>query len=122
MGYACFNLYLEISMMDQERRGGVDISRGSYKEKPTELSWQYAHLHERERERRFFYRREVDRMPINSVRNPLLNPHESTVVLVFTIEGRSTHKYIHAQRHTETEKERSSNNYIEKKKGQMGSI
>jgi hypothetical protein len=24
-----------------------------------------------------FYRWEVDRMPINSVRNPLLNPHES---------------------------------------------
>ena len=43
-------LYLEISIMKEERTAGVDISRGSYKEKPTELSWQYAHL-QRERTR-----------------------------------------------------------------------
>ena len=29
----------------------MDKSRGFYKEKPTELSWQYAHLHEHEREK-----------------------------------------------------------------------
>ena len=57
------------------------VSRGFYKESPTELGWQYAHLHREKRE--IFKRWEVDRMPINSVRNPLSNPYERNSVLVF---------------------------------------
>jgi hypothetical protein len=46
-------------------------------------------------------------MPINSVRNPLLNPHESSV-LVFTIED--LHSYTQTQTHTETQKRRRRSN------------
>lgn len=62
-------------------------------------------------------------MPINSVRNPLLNPHESSV-LVFTIED--LHSYAHAQIQTLKETHRNGEGEViaswEEKKGQMGSI
>lgn len=57
------------------------VSRGFYKEKLTQLCWQYAHLHVKLAFLfLFFFRkrtREVDRMPMNSVRNPLSNLHET---------------------------------------------
>lgn len=41
-------LYTLIFIIRKERTTEGYISRGSYKEKPTELSWQYVHLHQRE--------------------------------------------------------------------------
>jgi hypothetical protein len=55
-----------------------------YKEKLTEISWQYVHLLHPSKEE--VERVEVDRMPINSVNNPLLSQHASTT--------RSIHPYI----------------------------
>jgi hypothetical protein len=59
-------------------------------------------------------------MPINSVRNPLLNPHESTV-LVFTIEDLQTFTRSDTNSYRDTQKRRKrSNNYMGEGEGADG--
>lgn len=80
--YVMHVIYLEVHQ--SETKAGRNASQGFYKEKPTEPSWQYAHLHEKPEGKNtdFFHDGEVDRMPINSVRSPLLNPHESKLKMI----------------------------------------
>ena len=66
-------------------------------------------MRERERERYkdnvFLILMEVDRMPINFVRNPLLNPHESkaqSLYSPFEDPHTHTHTHTHIQTHIYT--------------------
>ena len=63
-------------------------------------------------------------MPINFVRNPLLNPHESKAQSLYSpFEDPHTHTHTFKLIYTHAEGERVGNNvYGRKERGQMGSI
>lgn len=114
-------LYLEISLMEEERTSGVAryitrvLQREANRAQLAVCPPPWERERERERKDKVFYRREVDRMPINSVRNPLLNPHESSVLV------EDLHSYhIHTLRQIQKRRRRSNNKFMGGEEGADG--
>lgn len=77
-------------------------------------------MREREKDNVFLILMEVDRMPINFVRNPLLNPHESkaqSLYSPFVFEDPHTHTFKLIYTHAEGERVGNNNKCMGERRG-----